>query len=386
LQESENFQTGEVFMTNKERFIKTLSFENVDRIPIMDFGYWRETIEVWHSQGLPDCITTDSQVEEFCGLDKGFELCMLNGVRRSIEKAAIFRIYPKFAKVIVEESEDSITCYNEEGVLIKESKSSGSMPQILKNPVENISDFENLLPRLDANNLGRKRENYNEIIREAKNTMQPVGLWVDGFYAWPRELMGVENLSIAFIEKPELIHAINKQHLDFVKKYIELFFSEIDLDYICCFEDMAFKSGMFLSPKMFKQFMAPYYENLIDFLRKRKVKKILFDSDGNTIELCGLFSELGMDCHYPLEINSGSYPEQLRELYPNLALIGGIDKKTLISGRETIDKELSKIPKLLDKGGYIPTVDHRVPPDVTFDNYKYYVEKKKEIISKCFNS
>ena len=35
---------------------------------------------------------------------------------------------------------------------------------------------------------------------------------------------------------------------------------------------------------------------------------------------------------------------------------------------------------LVERGGFLPCVDHRVPPDVTYENYLYYLEKKKAIL------
>ena len=367
-------------MTNKERFLRTLSFKDVDRIPLMDFGYWGETIKTWHNQGLPKTIQCDEQVEQYLGLDKGFELGMLNGVRHWDEKAAIFRLYPKFVKKIVEENDNFVVYVNGEGVTLQENKLAVSMPHFLDYPVKNMSDFERIADRLNANDPGRLRDNFEDIILKAATTDEPVGLWIDGFYGWPRELMGFETLVYAFYDEPELIKAINRQHTEFIKQYVKIFTSRIKIDYVCFFEDMAYNNGAFISPELFQEFIQPYYVEIMAYLRESNIEKIVFDSDGNTVELARLFVELGFDGHYPLEIASGSHPEILRERYPNLALIGGIDKRALIAGRDAIDKELSKLPPLLDKGGFIPTVDHRVPPDVTLDNYKYYVEKKRSLL------
>jgi hypothetical protein len=40
---------------------------------------------------------------------------------------------------------------------------------------------------------------------------------------------------------------------------------------------------------------------------------------------------------------------------------------------------MSKVPFLLEQGGYFPSVDHMVPPDVTFDNYCYYINTLREV-------
>ena len=38
------------------------------------------------------------------------------------------------------------------------------------------------------------------------------------------------------------------------------------------------------------------------------------------------------------------------------------------------------MPSLLPTGGYIPTVDHLVPPDVSWANFSYYRQQLSEYI------
>ena len=72
---------------------------------------------------------------------------------------------------------------------------------------------------------------------------------------------------------------------------------------------------------------------------------------------------------------------ELSESFPELRLLGGIDKLKIAAGREAIDEELQrKIPIMLDRGGYIPTVDHGVPPGISWENFKYYREKLNTMI------
>jgi uroporphyrinogen decarboxylase len=61
-----------------------------------------------------------------------------------------------------------------------------------------------------------------------------------------------------------------------------------------------------------------------------------------------------------------------RKYGKNLTIIGGIDKRALSKGKEDIDRELARVRPLLEEGGYFPTIDHYVPPDVSLENYLYY--------------
>jgi len=47
--------------------------------------------------------------------------------------------------------------------------------------------------------------------------------------------------------------------------------------------------------------------------------------------------------------------------------------------KEIEEQVMSKVSALVASGGYIPFVDHAVPPDVPFDNFCYYMELIKNL-------
>ena len=72
---------------------------------------------------------------------------------------------------------------------------------------------------------------------------------------------------------------------------------------------------------------------------------------------------------------------KLRKEYGrDLALSGGVDKRELAKDKKAIEKEVERILPLIEQGGYIPTVDHTVPPDVSYDNFMYYMEIKMKAL------
>lgn len=374
-------------MTPGERFMRCISFESVDRIPVMDFGYWSETIEEWHKQGLPEHVRTTDEVEEYFGCDRGFETNMVNYWGDYGKVGIEWGIWPDWKMTLIEETEDNLIYECEECGRIIESKFSGSMPYQSKYPVETMEDFmRKIPPRMDPFDETRVLPSFEGMIQRSRQQKQAVGVWIDGYFAWPRILMGPENLMIAFYEDPELIHAIQRHHTEFVKKWLDhLVLPRTKIDYACFFEDMCYNCGCLISPDTFDEFMMPYYHEMIDFLHSRGVKKILTDSDGNSVQLTDKLVEAGVDGHYPMEIKSGAYPEEIRKRHPKFALIGGINKLALAEGRAAIDKELSKLPPLLEMGGYIPALDHRVQPGVLMKDYQYYIEQKRKILEKyCY--
>ncbi|MHC4252736.1 MAG: hypothetical protein ACYS9X_26760 [Planctomycetota bacterium] len=63
-------------------------------------------------------------------------------------------------------------------------------------------------------------------------------------------------------------------------------------------------------------------------------------------------------------------------------MMGGLDKSALARGREAIDRELAKVPFMLESGRYVPGLDHGVPLDVSWDDYRYFYDRLRELIWK----
>jgi len=69
-----------------------------------------------------------------------------------------------------------------------------------------------------------------------------------------------------------------------------------------------------------------------------------------------------------------------KEFGPELRIRGGIAKQPLVEGGKAIDRELERIRPLLEQGGYIPHLDHLVPPDIPYSHYCDYLDKKRKLI------
>jgi hypothetical protein len=58
---------------------------------------------------------------------------------------------------------------------------------------------------------------------------------------------------------------------------------------------------------------------------------------------------------------------------------GGFDKRIMAAGKDAIDREIDRImPVMKERGGYIPTCDHGVPEEVSFENYLHYRKRMLE--------
>jgi uroporphyrinogen decarboxylase len=74
-----------------------------------------------------------------------------------------------------------------------------------------------------------------------------------------------------------------------------------------------------------------------------------------------------------------------KEYGRQFVIIGGLNKKLLAVGKDEIIQEVdSKVPFMLESCGYIPMLDHTVPPDVPYENFCYFIDYVREVSNKVF--
>lgn len=105
------------------------------------------------------------------------------------------------------------------------------------------------------------------------------------------------------------------------------------------------------------------------------------DCDGKIDDLILLRLDVGVNCMFPIEIGAWcADPVSYRKKYgQQLLMIGGVDKHILAGSKQAIEAEVYRLLPLVEEGGYIPTPDHRVPPDVPLQNYLHYLETARRV-------
>jgi hypothetical protein len=60
-------------------------------------------------------------------------------------------------------------------------------------------------------------------------------------------------------------------------------------------------------------------------------------------------------------------------------MMGGFDKHILAHSPRAIEAEVHRLTPLVEQGGYIAFCDHRVPPDVPYENYQFFLKMAREV-------
>ncbi len=356
-------------MNTRERFLNVFNYKPVDRYPDFEFGYWVETLEEWKKYGFPEHIDNDWDAERYFNFDY-YKLVPTNTW-----------IYPEFEKKVIEERGDHRILQDIDGTIVEVSKSSRSIPKYLRYPIESRADWEKYRnERLNPFSPERIPSNLDELIKEYEKRDYPLGIYCTSMYGRIRDALGVEFASISLYDDRWLIEDMMETFTFIALTVLEKVLPKIKLDFSWWWEDICYNQGPLISPEIFKKIAVPRYRRIVDYLEKFGVKIHILDCDGKIDELVPLWLEAGINCMFPLEA-AHTDGFKLKKIYGNdLLLMGGADKIQLIKGKKSIDEELVRVRKLMDLGGYIPHLDHRCPPDVTLENYYYYIEKKREIL------
>jgi hypothetical protein len=317
-----------------------MAFQGVDRLPRWEWAmWWDETIRRWHHEGLPLQL----------GFSQVFEISQHFGLDP----------YQQFWFSTTDPTIEA-TQHHVEGI------------------VANMDDYLRLRPDFFPahDDAIASMAPWAERQRAGKAV---VWCTLEGFFWFPRTLMGFEKLMFAFADQPELLHQINRDLLEFNLRLLDKFLPVCVPTFITIAEDMSYNHGPMISKRTFDDFVAPYYRQLVPRLLERDIIPFI-DTDGDVTLLVPWFAELGIKGFLPLERQAGVDGLKLRERYPGLLMIGHFDKMTMNRGEAAMRAEFERLVPLMKTGGFIPSVDHQTPPGVSLEQYHDYLRLLHEYV------
>jgi len=315
-----------------------MDFQPVDRLPRWEWAmWWDETIARWHGEGLPRELTFSQifAIAQHFGLDP-YQQFWFSTTDPTIEA----------------------TQHHVKGI------------------VTNLDDYHRIRPQLFPDHSAAVAGMVSWAERQRRGD---VVVWctLEGFFWFPRTLMGFEKLMLAYADQPELLHAINRDLLAFNHHLLDHILRVCVPTFMTFAEDMSYNHGPMISQRIFDEFVAPYYRQLIPRLLERNIMTFI-DTDGDVTMLVPWFANVGVDGFLPLERQAGVDGGKLRARYPRLRMIGHFNKMTMPRGEAVMRAEFERLVPLMKTGGFIPSVDHQTPPGVSLEQYLVYLKLLNE--------
>ncbi len=319
-----------VHMSHVERFRAVMGFQPVDRLPRWEWAmWWDETIANWRRQGLPAERRSVFEISEYFGLDP----------------------YQQFWFSTTDPTIEAVQ-HHVEGI------------------VSNMDDYLRLRPKFFPDH-GKAIESMRPWAARQANGGAVVWITIEGFFWFPRTLMGFTKIGYAFYDQPELIHRINQDLTDFNLRILDEVRKVCVPTFVTIAEDMSYNKGPMISQRHFDEFIAPYYRQIVPRLQEWSATPIV-DTDGDVTQMVPWLLREGIQGVLPLERQAGVAGMAIRRQFPEIRMIGHFNKMVMDKGEAAVRAEFERLMPLMRSGGFIPSVDHQTPPHVTLEQYQLY--------------
>jgi uroporphyrinogen decarboxylase len=371
-------------MTPRERFVATLTFGSPDRIPFAP-GFGRlSTHEAWRRQGLPAHVTDiEAYVRELAGVPP-------EPPAEQISLDANFRMIPEFEERVLERrpppspgARGTLVVRDWKGNVCEISDEfdatylRNSIDFVTRSwircPVESRADWSGMTRRYDPADPRRLPADFAARAERLRDRPYVLGFNFSGPFWQLREWLGFENLCVLLLDDPDFAQEMIGFWRDFISGMLARILPLFRPDFVRVDEDMAYKGKPMIGPEMVRRFLMPCWRAWADQIRGAGVPLFELDSDGHVGLLLPLFIEAGFNLNTPLEVAAGNDLPAYRRLHgTRMAYRGGVDKRAMAAGGGAIERELARLKPAIDAGGFIPSCDHGVPPDVSWPNFVRY--------------
>jgi hypothetical protein len=381
-------------MNNRERALAVLNYEPYDRLPLVHFGFWRETLQKWAAEGhltaeearnWADGNGVDAVITAKLGFDLNWANCF----------HPITRLLPPIEERVLEELPDGARkVLNSDGAVVIQKEGVTSIPTEVDHLLKGREEWEGFfLPRLQ---FSEERITGTTVSTEGGELPfgeggldylrrgeweNPYGLFCGSLYGVIRDWLGLVGSAYLQVDDPvlfdEMIETVGDLCYRCTQSVLE---TGARFDFAHFWEDICFRSGPLINPRVFREKVGPYYRRITDLLQSHGIPLVSLDCDGKIDALVPIWLENGVNTMFPIEVgvwNGGIEPWRAK-YGRELRGVGGMDKRVFARDAAAIDAEVERLRPLVELGGYIPCPDHRIAPDAKWENVRYYCDKMRQ--------
>lgn len=330
-------------------------------MPRCEQSYWPATLARWRHEGM-----SDTSPAELFGLDPFRNFGLDHSLRLPEE--------------VLEETTEWYLKRDADGVASKHWKESYGPPCEVDFLIKTRADWERVRERLqpDADRIPAGVRRAIALANAAGHfcTVSPgEPVW------WVLRTLGAENALLTLATDPDFFAEMMRAQTDLALDLMRRLLADgARPDGILFSSDLCYRNGMLFSPASYRRHMMDLHREYARLCREHDMLLILH-CDGDVRQLIPLLIEVGFDCIEPLEARAGNDVRELKPPYGDrISFFGNISMDVLATGdRELIRREVvSKIEAAKVGGGYVHQSDHSVPPTVSYDSYRFWMDLARE--------
>lgn len=369
-------------MTFRENVMAILNYESFEKMPVVAFGYWEETLKKWHeeghiekweAEGYYDNSPADRSIMKKLGFDMNWG--------GAVEGNHL--LDPPFTEEVLQvEGDGSKIIRDANGLICKVKPGIISIPAEIGTSLVDRKSWETLyLPRLQMSE-SRVDLDYVRSLPKPEEREYPLSVSAGSLIGNMRSMLGVEQLSYLYCDDEDLYKEIVDVLCGLCYDVLKLILDTgVQFDYAHFWEDICFKNGPLVTPQSFDELMGPWYQRITDLTSAHGISIVSVDCDGLIDALIPTWLHNGVNTMFPIEV--GTWNASIapwREKYGRIIRgVGGMNKTVFSQDKAAVDAEVERLRPLIDLGGFIPCPDHRIAPDAKFELVQYYCDKMQNL-------
>jgi uroporphyrinogen decarboxylase len=159
--------------------------------------------------------------------------------------------------------------------------------------------------------------------------------------------MGWDQFSYALYDDPGLLHELFELYSDWFSRAVRHICS-LGFDFIWAGDDLAFRSGPMISPRVFHQLFMPYFRRVTENISLPWI----FHTDGNFLPILEDLLTLGMNGLHPIEPDAVDIRQVKQLVNGRVTLIGNIDINLLsLSTPEEVEAKTCETIRRIGQDG-----------------------------------
>ena len=337
-----------------------LAHREPDRIPYTD-APWETTVARWRHEGMP----ADVAVKDYFGFE---------------EQRFGTDVSLRLPVATLEETDRYTVIRDANGAVKRTWRHATSVPEYVDFAIKTPQDWQSLPERSRTFSPDRVHPGLLAGLNAARENGRFTNFFAHIGFNQALYVVGMETLLVAMATEP----AWAFEMFDFTAEMAvagarELIRQGAVLDGAFVADDMGCSRGPVFSPTMYRELVQPCHAKVCAFFAEHDLP-VTLHSCGNVMSLVPDIIDAGFACLQPLEVKAGMDLLKLKHDHGGrLALMGGLDARTLTDVDRMRDELARKIPAAMAGGGYIMHSDHSIPDDVPLANFQEFIRYGLEL-------
>jgi len=343
---------------NIERTLAAFQGERTDRVPLFE------------------TLIEDKHITHMLGRKAGNTLGATGDVAKGTtdESAQAQPMYPKDYIEVCNIIGQDVILMEAVWAPLKKIGKDGKPHIITDRSIKSKGDIKKIIPPTQED-VDLKIKFLKEYLNAVKGTKIGVSILTGAFFQVNYEfVVGLTDFMVKTYEDREFVEELMDIATDY---YVIIAKAACDLGISFLFvgDDVAFKTGLFIPPKLFKELWRPRMEKIIAPALNKGIP-VMFHSDGKLDDIMDMLIDMDISCINPMDPYSVNYREYKKKYGDKVCLSGNIDIEFPLAKGTVQDVERNVIDHLkvmMPGGRYLFGSSHSVVNYIPLENYEAMV-------------